>query len=208
MKWIDVSVPLSEDHPAWPTDDPFRYWETRTIADGGKANCASMSLSLHYGTHVDAPYHFIPGGKTIDEVEADLFIGPCLVISVLEADAVIEPVHLEGKVPQGTKRLLVKTQNSFFVRDKEFHTDYTAFSEKSAQWLVDRGVRLLGLDYFSIGPYDNNAPPHRAFLTSGGIALETIDLSSVEPGEYEICCLPLKVKGSGGAPARVLLGKR
>ena len=206
MQWIDVSVPLTQERPAWPEDEPFRYEETETLAAGGLANCARMSLSVHFGTHVDAPYHFIPGGKTIDQIDPDLFVGPCLVIEILDVETVIEPSHLEGKVPRGTKRLLVKTRNSSIINDTTFHTDYVGFSEASTGWLVEQGVRLLGFDYFSIAPYEALAAPHVAFLGAGGVAIENVDLRDVEPGAYEICCLPLKIQGSGGAPARVILG--
>lgn len=207
MRWIDVSVPLSEKLPAWPSDDKFKYTETRMISEGNESNCASMSLSVHFGTHLDAPYHFIPGGKTIDQIELELLIGPCLVVAVLEAEKIIEPAHLELKVPEGTRRLLVKTRNSSFVRDVAFHKDYVAFSEASVRYLLGKGVRLLGLDYFSIAAYGSARPAHAAFLGAGGVAIETLDLSSVEPGLYELVCLPLKIEGSGGAPARVALGR-
>ena len=206
MKWIDVSVPLCEEHPSWPTDEPFRYRETETIAEGDEANCAVMSLSVHFGTHLDAPYHFIPGGKTIDQIEPELLLGPSLVIGLPHVASVIEPEHLANEVPEGTTRLLVKTRNSAFVRDTAFHTDYVAFSEASARWLVDRGVRLVGLDYLSIAPYDRQQATHVTFLGAGGAVVETLDLSAVSPGVYELCCLPLRIRGSGGAPARVLLG--
>jgi arylformamidase len=207
MKWIDVSLTLSEDLPAWPSDDPFRYEETGTIAAGGESNCARMSLSVHFGTHVDAPYHFIPGGATIDQIDPELFLGPSLLVAVPEAATTIEPAHLEGAVPAGTRRLLVKTRNSAFVGDRVFHTDFVAFSEAGIRFLLDRGVRLLGLDYFSIAPYGAARPPHVAFLGAGGVAIESLDLGPVEPGPYELCCLPLKIRGSGGAPARVVLGR-
>jgi arylformamidase len=165
-----------------------------------------MSLSVHYGTHVDAPYHFVANGTTIDRIEPDLFLGPCLVIAIPEVAGVIEPEHLDAKVPQGTRRLLIKTRNSSFVRDTVFHTDFTALSEASARHLLEKGVRLLGFDYFSFAPYGDARSAHTAFLGGGGAAIETLDLSAVEPGTYELCCLPLKIKDSGGAPARVVLG--
>lgn len=208
MRWLDVSVPLTEQRPMWPGDEPFRYEETQTIAAGDEANCARMSLTVHCGTHVDAPYHFVPGGKTIEQLEPDLLVGPGRVVFLPEVETLIEPGHLEGAVPEGTLRLLVKTRNSARVCDRVFHTDYVAFSEASARWLVERGVRLLGFDYYSIAPYENQPPAHVAFLGAGGAVIENVDLREVDPGEYEVLCLPLKLAGSGGAPARVLLGVR
>lgn len=206
MHLIDVSVPLVAARPAWPGDEPFRYEETETIAAGAEANCARMSLSVHFGTHVDAPYHFIEGGKTVDELEPDLLIGPCLVLDLSGVEEVIEPKHLDGKVPEGTKRLLVKSRNGRLLRECVFVENYVAFSVEAVQRLVARGVRLLGFDYYSIAPYGKQVPAHVAFLQAGGAIVECVDLVEVEPGEYQLFCLPLRVQGSGGAPARVVLG--
>ena len=182
--------------------------ETITMAGGGGMNCARMSLSVHFATHCDAPYHFLAGGKTVDRIEPEFLVGPCLVVALPEVERLIEPEHLAGKVPEGTMRLLVKTRNGAILRDRVFHEDFVAFSVAGVRWLVERGVRLLGFDYFSIAPFrGEQAPVHAAFLSAGGLVIENVDLSSVEPGLYELCCLPLRIEGSGGAPARVLLGK-
>ncbi len=205
MKWIDVSLTLSKEQASWLGDDPFKYWETRRIADGNNSNCASLSMSLHFGTHIDAPYHFVPDGKTVDDIEPDQLIGPCSVVSAEEAKGLIEPKDLEGKIPEGTTRLIVKSRNSAYILDKTFHTDFTAFSEECAKFLVERGIQLLGFDYFSIARYKNTAPAHRVLLGAGMVIIENLNLTEIDPGEYEIICLPLKIKGSGGAPARVVL---
>jgi arylformamidase len=205
MTWIDVSVPLTMDRPSWPGDEPFRYDETDTILGGSEANCARMRLSVHFGTHVDAPYHFIDGARTIDALDLGLLVGPGLVVDLTDVEEVIEPRHLEGRVPPGTLRLLAKTRNSAIVRDRTFHRDFVAFSEGSARWLVERGVRLLGIDYFSIAPFPDQRPTHVAFLGADGAVIENLDLQAVPPGPYEVLCLPIKIAGSGGAPARVLL---
>jgi arylformamidase len=207
MKWIDVSVPLGEERPVWPGDPPFRYEETHTIAAGSEANCARMSLTVHFGTHVDAPYHFVAGGQTIDQIALDLLVGPCLVIALPEVRPTIEPEHLRDEVPAGTRRLLVRTRNCAILHDTVFHREFVAFSEASVRWLVERGVRLLGIDYFSIAPWGTQVPAHVALLGAGGVAVENVDLSRIEPGLYELCCLPIKLRGSGGAPARVILGR-
>ncbi|MGQ9592805.1 MAG: cyclase family protein [Planctomycetota bacterium] len=206
MRWIDVSVPLEAGRPSWPGDEPFRYEETDRIATGAEANCARMSLSVHFGTHIDAPYHFIEGGKTVDELDLDLFVGPCLVVDVSGVEALIEPEHLAEEVPSGTRRLFVKSRNGPDLRDAKFRTDYVAFSPEAARWLAARDVRLLGFDYFSIASYGAQVPAHVAFLEAGGAIVECVDLSDVAPGEYQLACLPLRIRGSGGAPARAILG--
>ena len=166
-----------------------------------------MSLSVHFGTHVDAPYHFVRGGKTIDQLEPDLLVGPGLVVDLTRIEGLIEPADLEREVPPGTRRLLAKTRNGAIVCDTVFHEDFVSFSEAAVRWLAERGVRLLGIDYFSVAPYDDPGPAHVAFLGAGGAIIENLDLRQVEPGEYEVLCLPVKIRGSGGAPARVLIGR-
>jgi hypothetical protein len=118
----------------------------------------------------------------------------------------LEPRQLEGKVPAGTRRLLVKSRNGRRLPDPVFHTDYVAFSPESASGLLSRGVRLLGFDYLSIAPYPSQPPTHAAFLGAGGAVIENVDLSRVAPGEYQLWCLPLRIQRSGGAPARAILG--
>ncbi len=205
MDWIDVTLPLSASLPAWPGDDPFTYRETLTLRAGDGSNCASIALGVHCGTHLDAPYHYIDGGTTVDCIDPEILIGSCLVIALPEAGPRIERADLAGKVPRGTRRLLVKTRNGALLRDGVFHEDYTAFSREAAAWLAGRGVRLLGIDYFSIAPFADPRPVHLAILGAGGAALEGVDLAGVDPGAYEILCLPLRIAGSGGAPARVFL---
>ncbi len=206
MRWIDASVPLVAARPSWPGDEPFRYEETERIAAGAEANCARMSLSVHFGTHVDAPYHFIDGAKTVDQLEPDLLVGPCLVLDLSHVERLIEPEHLEGNVPSGTRRLLAKSRNGRWLRECVFRPDYAAFSVEAVRWLAARGVRLLGFDYYSIAPYGDQVPAHVAFLSAGGAIVECVDLAETVPGEYHLVCLPLRIQGSGGAPARVLLG--
>jgi arylformamidase len=206
MKWIDVSVPLTSAQQRWVDDQPFIYEETDTIARGGIANCARMTLSVHFGTHVDAPYHFVEGGMTVDQIPPELLVGPCVVADLTDVERIIEPEHLADKVPPGTRRLLLKTRSGTFVRASEFRKDFVGLSEASARWLVGRGGRLLGVDTLSIAPFAEVVPAHVAYLGAGGVAIETLDLSAVVPGVHTICCLPLKIAGSGGAPARVLVG--
>jgi arylformamidase len=208
MPWIDATLPLSADVPAWPGDDPFLYRETSTIRAGAESNGASMSLGLHFGTHIDAPYHFLEGGATVDALDLELLVGPCVVAALPHVLTRIEARDLALAVPARTRRLLVKTRNSEFLREPEFRTDYAHFSADAVAWLVARGVRLLGIDYFSIAAYADARPAHAALLGAGGVALEGVDLAAVAPGPYELLCLPLKLKGAGGAPTRVLLRPR
>lgn len=209
MDWIDITLPLREDYPCWPGDVPFRRKVNAVIGEkDAEFNISSICTSLHFGTHVDAPYHYRMDGKKVDELDLDLLIGPCRVVEIEREDGSIGIEDLKGKVPPGTLRLLVKSSNSRRIHDRCFHSDYIAFSPESIRWLLELGVRLLGLDYYSIGPFSGEGGVvHRLFFQKNdSVALEAVDLSKVEPGEYHLVCLPMKVYGADGAPARVLLG--
>lgn len=208
MPWIDVTLPIDEQHPSWPGDPPFVHHITAILGEKGcNYNLSRMDISTHFGTHVDAPFHFVADGKTVDELDADLLVGPCVVVEALSAVRLVMPSDIDGQVPNGTKRVLIKTINSErYLHDGRFHEEFVALSPESVQLLLSRGVRLIGIDYYSIAPYDNPTLVHTLFLGHGcTVALEAVDLSRVSAGEYDMICLPMKVRGASGAPARVLL---
>jgi len=208
MSYIDVTLSVDERRPAWPGDPPFVHHITAVIGKhGSECNLSSVEMSTHFGTHVDAPYHFITDGKTVDELDLNLLVGPCVVVEALKAERLVSPADLEGQVPVGTERVLIRTINSErYLHDTQFHEEFVALSKECVQYLVSLGVRLIGIDYYSIAPYDDPVPVHTLFLGLGDtVALEAVDLSGVRAGMYELVCLPLKIKGAGGAPARVLL---
>ncbi len=210
MNWIDITLPMREDYPCWPGDAPFQRRVNAVIGkEGAEFNLSSICTSMHFGTHVDAPYHFRIDGKRVEELDWNLLIGPCRVVEVERVEGNISIEDLKEKVPPDTVRLLVKTANSRRIHDREFHQDYIAFSPESIRWLLGQGVRLLGIDYYSIGPFTSEGSlVHRLFFQNNDtVALEAVDLTAVKPGEYQLICLPLKVSGADGAPARVLLGK-
>jgi arylformamidase len=206
--WTDITLPVREEYPAWPGDRPFQRRVDAVIGEGSDCNLSSISCSVHFGTHLDAPYHFIAGGRSVEQLDLGLLIGDCLVVEVAREAGIIEVADLQGLVPAGTLRLLVKTINSLRVNDRVFHTDYLAFSPKAVTWLLEQGVRLLGLDYYSIGPFgDVGETVHQIFFRDHQtIAVEGIDLGLVSPGEYQLICLPMKLVGADGAPCRLVLG--
>lgn len=208
MKWIDITLPMEEGRPCWPGDTPFAHRVTRQIGkDGSNANVSTIECSVHFGTHLDAPYHFIPDGKKVEELDLNLLIGPCQVVEVPAAGVHIDLEALKKAVAPGVKRLLIKTSNSRIIHDREFHRDYVALSAEAGSWLIQQGIRLVGLDYFSIGAYGDTKDVHTIFLGNNDtVALEGVDLSNVQPGMYYLICLPMKIAGAGGAPVRVLLG--
>ena len=175
----------------YPGDPEVRLERVSSIADGDLANLSRLDLGVHSGTHVDAPLHFVEGGASVETLPLDVLVGPCVVVDGLDPAA----------VPPGVERVLFKTPNGRLWERAEFSEDFVALDAEAARALVERGVRLVGIDYLSIG--DEEA--HQALLGAGMVAIEGLDLREVEPGEYRLVCAPLKLEGAEGAPARVVL---
>ena len=205
MKYYDISLNLSADTVRWITSVPFELHERRRIGRGDPSNSSAVTMSLHSGTHMDAPFHFVPDGTTIDKLPLDLFIGPALVQQV-ETDRYIKAEHVAGLELSGITRVLFKTRNSELLKRGSYDPDFVAFTVEAAEALVAKGVKLVGLDYLSVAHAgDEQAPVHRAFLDRGVALLEGIDLSAINPGRYELICFPLRIRGADGAPCRAVL---
>ena len=174
------------------------------MSNGDPNNSSAVNMSVHSGTHIDAPFHFVEQGTTIDQLPLERFIGPALVYAV-EAERYITKEHVAGIRLEGATRVLFKTRNSGLLHQREYDPDFAAFSVEAAQSLVEQGVELVGLDYLSVAHADEQVPVHRAFLDHGVVLLEGIDLSEVAPGRYELMCLPIPLRGSDGAPCRAVL---
>ena len=204
VTYHDISMKLSEETLRWRgIQQPFELIARSRMIRGDHGNSSSISMSAHCGTHVDAPFHFVDGGATIDELPIEPFLGPALVHTV-DDGRYITRAHVDAIDLQGETRVLFKTPNSRLLREP-YTPDFTAFDVGAAEALVAAGVRLVGLDYLSVAHEDEQVPVHRAFLDHGVVLLEGIDLSVVDPGRYELICLPLRVSGSDGAPCRAVL---
>jgi len=202
----DLSLPISPTMVTWPGDPQVHIEACSRIADGDPANVSQLSLGLHTGTHVDPPYHFDDQGMTADQLALDVLIGRAWVCDI-EAERDVGVTHLQGSVPPGAIRLLLKTRNSLLWRHeaREFTPDFVALSEKAALWIVQRGIRLLGVDYLSLERPESAAHPvHHTLLKAGVVVVEGLDLSSLASGWYNFYCLPLKVAHGDGAPARAV----
>ncbi len=178
------------------------------------ATVSRLDMGAHTGTHVDAPIHFIAAGSGVEALDLNVLVGPALVVQVLEADVLSAEVLAGLAIPVGTERVprlrrgvLFRTRNSdrWARGEREFYEDFVAITEDGARWLVERGVRLVGVDYLSVGPFDDTVPTHRILLGAGIVAVEGLNLSGIAPGVYQLVCLPLNIPGSDGAPARVIL---
>ena len=207
-KLYDVSLPLHPGMAQWPGEQILDEAPlSRTPRD--IANVTRLALTTHSGTHVDPPRHFVHNGATVDELPLERWVGPCYVADCRAATPEIEPRDLEAAgVPPGTERLIIRTTNSdlWTTRPDSFADRYVGLSHAGAAWLVARGVRLVGIDYLSIGPFHTtNAETHVELLGNDIIIIEGLDLRAIESGVYELLCLPLKIRGGDGAPARVAL---
>ena len=204
MSFHDISLKLTGETLRWVTAPPFELEERRRMSKGDSNNSSALNMSVHSGTHIDAPFHFVADGNTIDQLPLERFIGPALVYAV-EAERYITKEHVAGIRLDGATRVLFKTKNSALLRKQEYDPDFVAISVEAAQSLVELGVELVGLDYLSVAHADEQVPVHRAFLDHGVVLLEGIDLSAVAPGRYELMCLPIPLGDSDGAPCRAVL---
>jgi len=206
---LDISLPVGPDMLVWPGDPPVAVDPASRIAAGDPANVSDLRLGSHTGTHVDPPAHFLDGHPTADDLPLDVLLGEAVVADLTGRPGPLGPDDLEAlDLPAGTVRLLLKTDNStlWSAEPVRFPDRYVAVSPAGADWLVDRGVRLVGVDFLSIEEQDAPGhPTHVALLSAGVIILEGLDLSAVAPGRYTLACLPLKVAAGDGAPARAVL---
>ncbi len=202
MRYYDISLKLGTATARWVTAAPFELLERRRMRRGDPNNSSSVNMSVHSGTHVDAPFHFVPDGAAIDQLPLERFIGPARVHAV-DAHRYITAEHV-AVIPPG-ERILFKTRNSELLRRAVYDPDFTAFSVEAAEALVARGYQLVGLDYLSVAHADEQVAVHRAFLDHGFALLEGVDLTDIRPGWYELICLPVCIAGADGAPCRAIL---
>ena len=207
--WVDVTVPIRPGMAVFPGDPPLRIELAQAIASGASCNVTRLDMGAHTGTHVDAPVHFIEGGAGAEALPLEALIGPAWVVDGTHLAGEIDEGALKGLgIPASESRLLFKTPNSALWAREGFSDDYIGLTDAAARALVARGIALVGADYLSIAPHGKAAPTHHAFLKAGVVILEGIDLREIEPGPYDLVCLPLRIMGCDGAPARALLHPR
>jgi arylformamidase len=204
MKLIDVSVPLDAQLPTYPHNTPFSLEPIKRLARGDSSNVSTLHMSAHTGTHVDAPRHFFDEGPGTEALPLELLIGRARVIDV--SSRAVSAEDLGAIDLSDDIRVLIRTRNSRLWGNSEFQADYVGVTESGAKYLVEHGIKVVGVDYLSVEQFHNpGAPAHHVLLGGGTIVIEGLDLRQVEPGIYEMLCLPLRVVGSDGAPARVVL---
>lgn len=204
--WIDVSVPLRSGMSHWPDNPPVRIERMLDMDQGAKCNVSTLSMGSHTGTHMDAPLHFLRDGAGIESMPLDAVMGEARLIEVHDP-VCIKPEHLRQAEVAAGERILFKTLNSTRCwKEPRFVEDFVFFSTEAAAELARLRVRTVGVDYLSVGGYKRNGTEVHGHLLGAGIwIIEGLDLSAVPPGRYELLCLPLKIAGGDGAPARALL---
>jgi arylformamidase len=206
--WIDISLPLRNGMVNWPGDAPFELTSTLQIVNGGPCNLSQISTTTHIGTHMDAPRHYLAGAAGIESMPITAAIGRARVIEIHDAEIIRTSELALHKLAKG-ERVLFKTRNSSQAwKSDEFQKVYVHIHPEAARYLVECGVQTIGVDYLSVGGFESSgAETHRILLEAGIWIIEGLQLEHVEPGEYELVCLPLKIVGGDGAPARAVLRK-
>lgn len=208
MKMIDISVMVGAEVPVWEGDERPLLTEGKAEYPRGVIQTTTVRMNVHTGTHIDAPRHFYPTGKKVPEIPLEKMNGRCQVLEfqldlqeITRVDLIAAGIDLENK------RLLLKTANSqLWKREGNvFSKKYTALGPSAAAYLVEHGINLVGIDYLSIAPFENVWDVHQILLSNEIVILEGVDLSDVEPGVYELICLPLKLSSMDGVPVRAVL---
>jgi arylformamidase len=204
--WVDISVPLHTGMAHWPDDRPFERVETEKIANGDPCNLSEISTSAHIGTHMDAPRHFLPEGAGIETFPISAGVGRARVIAIHGAELIRVSELKPYRLTKG-ERVLLKTRNSEECwTTSKFQEKFVHIPHPTAAYLAECGIQTVGVDYLSVGGYDTDGPEtHRTLLKAGIWIIEGLNLKGVEPGDYDLICLPLKIVGSDGAPARAVL---
>jgi arylformamidase len=208
MHIYDISLTVTPELPTWPGDPPIVVDRFVKMEEGAPNNVTRISMCAHVGTHVDAPYHFLGGNTpTVDELPLKTLTGRVYVLEMLGVNLITAKALEKAEIPPRTRRLIFKTRNTALWSNPAhpFKTDFVAISPDGAQFLVERGVKLVGVDYLSVAPYTDPIPTHQILLKAGVVVIEGLNLSQVSQGRYSLYCLPMKLAGSDGAPARAIL---
>lgn len=209
MRIYDISLTVTPQLPVWPGDPPVALERISKMEEGAHANVTTMQMGAHTGTHVDAPFHFLGGETpTVEQLPLNLLTGRAYVLELPDSvNEITADVLASYSIPPRTRRLLFKTRNSkrWAAGEKVFDENFVAIEPDAAHRLVERGIKLVGVDYLSVAPFKDGTPTHTILLKAEVVVVEGLDLSRVAQGRYTLYCLPLKLGGSDGAPARVIL---
>ena len=207
MKIIDISIPVSKKTPLWPGTPRIVLKKFRSLKRGDNSNDTEIEMSMHIGTHIDAPLHFIRKGASIDQLPLNIFMGSVFVAYLPKVKEITVADLDKLDLPKKVDRILFKTSNSLLWKNciSKFKKDYVGLTQDAALWLSRRGVKLVGVDYLSVAKFNEIVSVHKILLKNKTILLEGIDLSGVSPGTYHLICLPIKISNAEAAPVRAIL---
>lgn len=206
-KYIDITVPVTAGMVVYKGDPPVEFSPASSTKSGDPYNLTALKLSTHSGTHIDAPHHFFSSGKTIDQIPLDTLIGPVRVV-LMRGMKSITTDALQKADLEGVTRVFFKTDHSYLLdRYSKFRTDYVHLEVEACGYLVARGMKMVGIDSFSVEKHDSvNYMSHKVLLGAGVVIVEMLNLKGTLPGDYNLYCLPLNLQGTDGAPVRAVLG--
>lgn len=214
MKIYDITLPISPDMAVWPGDPSVKIQQLSSIENGEEANVSQIRMSVHTGTHIDAPKHFLQGAGSIDKLPIEKLMGEALVLRIDDKVDVIDEKTLKNH-PNfndlvNSRMILFKTRNSQYWDENKtrFNENFVGLNTSAAAFLAELNLDLIGVDYLSIAAYADSEAPHKILLGKGIILLEGINLQSVPPGIYHLICLPLPIVDSDGSPARAILTEK
>ena len=207
VNWIDVSIPVRDGMVHWPGDPPVRIERVQDIDKGDSHTLSALSIGSHTGTHIDAPAHFIKGGGTVDRIPLDALMGIARIIEIKDRQE-IKVKELEPYKIRRGQRILIKTRNSKLWDSHDFEKDFVFISPEGAEYMASRGVKLVGVDYLSVGGFKQGGRlQHKILLDAGVCIVEGLNLSNVTTGRYDFVCLPLRLQDGDGSPARAVVRK-
>lgn len=204
-KVYDVSMSIRGGMVTWPGEEPVKVERTRSMESGDRLNLTRLEMGAHTGTHIDAPSHFVDGAAGVDSISPSILVGPALVVEIRGVRQIGQEALEEARLSDGVKRVLLKTDNVDLANRDQFDESFSYITPDGARYLLDRGIKVLGVDYLSVAEYGKGEEVHRALLTEGVVIIEGLDMRGVPPGIYQMAALPLKIAGCDGAPARVVL---
>lgn len=205
-KIIDITFPISKKTPTWPGSVGFEYkWHMKMPNDTN--DLSSFLIDSHLGTHLDAPLHFIEGGRAVENLELEKLLGDVFVLEIYNIKSITYLDLENAGIPKACKKLILKTDNKYYWNESltEFQEDFASIDSSGAKWIVDRGIHLIGIDYLSIQRFKDGPETHQILLENEVIIVETLNLEYVTQGWYNLICLPLKLEGLEGSPVRALL---
>lgn len=207
-EWIDVSLFVEEGMITYNDKFPFKRPIKNSIDGGDLYNESRLDMGCHTGTHIDAPYHFNNDGKRVHQLDLDTLVGECFVVELMGIDVVTYDDLARSNIPDGVKRLLIKTDNSVIGYEGKFRPEFVGLDLSAVRFIHEKGILLLGTDYFAISKHELSAPVHQEFFKNNEcIALEAVNMKELSRGWYDMICLPLRLKDADGSPARVIVKK-